>query len=133
MLDIEGLEYEVLKGAASQLKLNQDNAPNIVFEVHKSYVNWDNGLENSEIIKFLMSFGYKIYAVRDYNSNENMEGMPVEIIPVNEVYLEGPPHGFNMLAVKDERIIDNEVFKICHNVSPKLLKHKDPTLYQPLP
>jgi FkbM family methyltransferase len=133
MLDIEGLEYPVLQGAVSQLNLPAGEAPNIVFEVHRSYVDWSNGLQNSEIVKFLTNYGYTVFAVRDYNSNENMKGMPVEIIAPEDTYLDGPPHGFNMLAVKDMSLLNDPIFQLCKGVSPKLLKHKDPALHQPLP
>lgn len=132
MLDIEGLEFPVLQGAINQLKLPAGKAPNIVFEVHRSYVDWSNGLQNSDIIKFLTEYGYTVFAVRDYNSNEDMRNLPIEIIPPEDVYLEGPPHGFNMLAIKDISLVNDPLFKVCKGVSPKLLKHKDPAFHQPL-
>jgi len=129
MLDIEGAELEALKGANSFLTKHR---PNIIFEVHRSFVDWSNGLENTEIVSYLTSCGYKVFAVRDYNSNVDMREMPIEIIPVADVYLDGPPHGFNMLAIKDESIVMNDKFKICRGVSPKLLRHKNPSLHKPL-
>ncbi|NBJ15353.1 MAG: FkbM family methyltransferase [Dehalobacter sp. 4CP] len=132
MLDIEGAEENVLRGASNLLK-QHPSVPTIVFEVHKNYVNWDNGLENSDIVCFLKSCGYgHIYAIRDYNSNVNMGESPIELIPCDRVYLEGPPHGFNMIAVKDQSIVMEENFRICYDVSPKLLKHKDPKIHSPL-
>ncbi|MDU8673306.1 FkbM family methyltransferase [Paenibacillus polymyxa] len=131
MLDIEGLEYSVLQGAEKQLNLPDSEAPTIVFEVHRSYVDWSNGLQNSEIIKYLKKFGYSVFAIRDYNSNVDMTNLPIEIIPPDRVFLEGPPHGFNMLAVKDTSILNSTSFKICYDVSPKLLKHKNSHLHQP--
>lgn len=131
MLDIEGLEYSVLQGAQGQLELPAPDAPIIIFEVHRSYVDWSNGLENSEIIQFLNDFGYSVFAIRDYNSNVDMTDMPIEIIPPDRVFLEGPPHGFNMLAVKDTSILNSTLFKICNDVSPKLLQHKNTYLHQP--
>ncbi|WP_127532089.1 FkbM family methyltransferase [Paenibacillus kobensis] len=132
MLDIEGLEYDVLQGAKSQLELPPGDAPNIVFEVHRHYVDWSNGLHNSDIVKFLAGYGYSVFAVRDYNSNVDMHAAPVEIIAPEEVHLEGPPHGFNMLAVKDVTILNHALFKECNGVSPKLLKHKDPRFHHPI-
>ena len=69
--------------------------------------------------------------MRDFNSNVDMRGKPVELIPAAEVYLEGPPHGFNMVAVKDPSRFDGAGYKIVRQVSPKLLRHKDPALHHP--
>lgn len=132
MLDIEGSELNVFKGALNQISLPQSAAPNLIFEVHRSYVDWSNGLKNAEIFVFLGEFGYNFYAVRDFNSNYPMGNKPVEIIPIDDVYLEGPPHGFNILAVKNPDIVKSDFFRICHNVSPKLLRHKDPSLHHPV-
>ncbi|MCM3629224.1 FkbM family methyltransferase [Paenibacillus glycanilyticus] len=131
LLDIEGLEQTVLQGAESQLNLPAGEAPNIIFEVHRNYVDWSNGLDQSDIVKYLQSFGYHIFALRDYNSNVAMTGKPVEIIPPDRVYLEGPPHGFNMIAVKNLSALDDPQIKICYDVSPKLLTHKKIYLHQP--
>ena len=128
-LDIEGAELSALKGAVLTLKQDQ---PNIVFEVHRTYVDWSKGLENTEICLFLAELGYKIFALRDLNSHFSMAGKKIEIIPVNKVYLEGPPHGFNMLAVMDESYLHPDLYRIVENVSPKLLVHKDPALHHPV-
>lgn len=132
MLDIEGAELKALKGAQAFLSMKTGEAPNIVFEVHRHYVDWSAGLENTEIIQLLTRHGYQVYAVRDFNSNYDMSRQPIELIPADSVYLEGPDHGFNMVAVKDPGIFDNTDFKICRNVSPKLLRHKDPALHHPV-
>lgn len=132
MLDIEGAELRALKGGLEFLKQPVGQAPNIVFEVHRHFVNWSNGLENTDLISFLSNLDYKVFAIRDFNSNYNLSGKPIEIIPAKDVYLDGPDHGFNMVAVKDCDIFNNSSFRICHGVSPKLLRHKDPTLHQPL-
>ncbi len=133
MLDIEGAELAVLKGARSILSAPPGIAPNVVFEIHRHYVDWTEGLENTEIFRLMLEYGYKLFAVRDFNSNVNMHGKPIELIPPSDVYLDGPPHGFNILAIKDLSIIDDqESFKIVRNVSPKLLWHKDPSLHHPL-
>ena len=131
MIDIEGGELKALQGGKSQLALSAGEAPNIMFEIHRSYTDWSNGLENTDIVKYLKSFGYNIFAIRDFQSNYDMGNKPIEIIPPERTYLEGPPHGFNMLAVKDLSIIQNDNFKICYDVSPKLLIHKDPKLHHP--
>ncbi len=132
MLDTEGGEFAALNGADDYLKQPMATAPNIVFEIHRHYIDWSQGLEETEIVKYLKSFGYHIYAVRDFQSNYPMKGKPVELIPLSTVYLEGPPHGFNMLAIKNEKIISDPLFKIVEGVSPKLLLHKDPRLHHPV-
>jgi hypothetical protein len=130
MLDIEGSEANALEGAEGHLKLEK-GAPNIVFEVHRSYVDWTDGLHNTDLIKYLAGFGYKIYSLRDFQANYDLKGSPIELIPPQDTYVEGPPHGFNMLAIKDETIIKNDNFRIVSKVSPKYLIHKDPALHHP--
>jgi FkbM family methyltransferase len=132
MLDIEGSEFNVLQGASEQLKQPTGTAPNIVFEVHRSYVDWSNGLHNTEIIQFLQSFGYTLFSLRDFQANYDLKSKVIELIRPEDTYLEGPPHGFNMLAVKDVSLIQNDLFRICKNVSPKYLTHKDPALHHPI-
>ncbi len=132
MLDIEGAELRALKGGLRFLNQPIGQAPNIVFEVHRHFVDWSDGLENTELIRFLTDLDYKVFAVRDFNSNFNLSGKPIEIIPASDVYLEGPDHGFNMVAVKDISIFNTTGFRICHGVSPKLLRHKDPALHHPI-
>jgi FkbM family methyltransferase len=132
MLDIEGAELRALQGALPFLDKPAGEAPNIVFEVHRHYVDWSNGLENTPIVKLMSDRGYKVFAVRDFNSNYNLAGKPVELIPADFVHLEGPAHGFNMVAVKDTSIFDPARYTICKNVSPKLLRHKDPALHHPI-
>lgn len=131
MMDIEGAEINALRGAASFLGQSPDRAPAIVFEVHRHYVDWSMGLENSDIVHLLKQYGYQVWAVRDYNSNADMRGEPVELIPCDKVYVEGPPHGFNMLALKDVSRLNGLAVRYCENVSPKLLHHRDPSLHQP--
>jgi len=131
MLDIEGGEYEVLKGAGNYLKQSPADAPILIFEVHRHYCDWSSGLEKIKIIQFLKEFGYQIFAIRDYQAHVKMGDSPIELIPSDRTYLEGPPHGFNMLAIKDRSLVKNDIFRICYDVSPKLLKHKDPLIHQP--
>jgi FkbM family methyltransferase len=131
MLDIEGGELQALQGASGQLARPAGRAPNIVFEVHRSYVDWSAGLRPTPIVQLLLSHGYTIHAVRDFQANYPMGDKPIELIPLDTVYLEGPPHGFNMLAVKDEAVLRDRRFKIVPNVSPKLLVHKAPELHHP--
>jgi FkbM family methyltransferase len=132
MLDVEGAENAVLRGASHYLSQPAGQAPNVVFEIHRSYVDWSNGLERTDVGQLLVDHGYKLHAVRDYQSNVAMPGYPVELVCTDGVYLEGPPHGFNMLAVKDERVLDDPLFRFCSAVSPKLLRHREPRLHQPL-
>jgi len=130
MIDVEGSEYNILQGARKQLERSK-GYPNIVFEIHRSYVDWSNGLANTDLLKFLKSYGYHIFSIRDFQANFDMKGKPIELILPEETYLEGPPHGFNMLAVKDANLLKNDLFRFCKNVSPKYIVHKDPRLHHP--
>ncbi|HEX7945677.1 MAG TPA: FkbM family methyltransferase, partial [Phenylobacterium sp.] len=98
VLDIEGAELGALQGAEKFLAAPKGQAPNILFEVHRHYVDWSNGLANTPIAKLLTGHGYSLYGLRDFNSNYDLAGKPVELIPMDDIYLEGPPHGFNMVA-----------------------------------
>ncbi len=131
MLDIEGGELSALKGADDYLSQPESQAPVLVFEVHRHYCDWSNGLERTDIVKFLKGFGYHVFSVRDYQNHVSMKNRPIELIPPERTFLEGPAHGFNMLAVKDVELINNDLFRICYDVSPKLLKHKDSNLHHP--
>lgn len=127
-MDIEGAELAALKGAS---KCIASSKPDILFEVHRSYVDWSNGLENTEICRYLAKFGYHLFAIRDFNSHIDMGDAPIELIPASSVNLDGPPHGFNMLAIHDVNRLSSSAFIILENVSPKLLVHKDPALHHP--
>ena len=132
VLDIEGAELGALKGAERFLAKPKGEAPNVLFEVHRHYVDWSKGLENTDIVKLLTGHGYSVFALRDFNSNYDLSGRPIELIPASAVYLEGPPHGFNMVAVKDATLFAGPDYAIVRGVSPKLLRHKDPRLHHPL-
>ena len=132
MLDIEGAELGALRGAERFLRQSPNEAPSIMFEIHRSYVDWSGGLDKTEIVSLLTGHGYRVFAVRDYQSNVDMAGRPVELVPTDDIYLEGPPHGFNMLAVKNEQLLARHGVRIVTGVSPKLLFHSDPRLHQPL-
>jgi FkbM family methyltransferase len=125
MLDTEGGEARALSGAAKTLDAS---SPHIVFEIHRHFVDWSNGLENTDVIRFLTSRGYSAYAIRDFHDNYPMSGRPIEVIPVDKVYLEGPPHGFNVLASKYD-VIQRLGLRVVKSVSPKLLLDKDPALH----
>jgi len=129
MLDTEGGEENALAGGRKTIARDH---PNIVFEVHRNFVDWTNGLEKTSIVTFLTSQGYEVFAIRDFHSNYPMTDYPVEIVPVAQVYLEGPPHGFNVLATKDRDLVNRLGLRIVTNVSPKLLLEKDPALHFPL-
>jgi FkbM family methyltransferase len=132
VLDIEGGEIEALRGASDFLSQPIEMAPRIIFEVHRSYVDWSDGLQNSEIVQFLKGYGYLVFALRDYNSNVDMDGTQIEIVAPENCWLEGPPHGFNMIAVKDPLVLENGRYRLVSGVSPKLLKHRDPRYHSPL-
>lgn len=129
MLDTEGGEENALLGARQTIARD---SPNIVFEIHRNFVDWTNGLENTSIVTFLTAQGYEVFAIRDFHNNYPMAGMPIEVIPVEHVYLDGPPHGFNVLATTDPDLIDRLQLKLVKDVSPKLLLEKDPALHLPL-
>lgn len=132
MLDIEGSEYNVLLGAENQLSRPLNERPNIIFEIHNSYVNWDNGLENTEIVKYLKSFGYTMYSIRDFQGNYDLSNKKIELIPLQTTFLEGPKHGFNIVAVTNPEILLGDKFRFCDHVSPKYIKHKSAELHHPL-
>jgi FkbM family methyltransferase len=130
MLDIEGGEEKALRGA--QQLLRRSDAPHLVFEVHRDYVDWSNGLEQTPIALFLTAHGYTAYAIRDLQNNYSMAGRSIEIIPLDRVYLNGPPHGFNLLATKDASLVCRLGLRVVKDVSPKLLVDNDPALHHPL-
>ena len=128
MLDLEGSELAVLKGAEAVLRRDM---PAIVFEIHRAYVDWSHGLGETEIVRLLAGFGYTIFAVRDFQSNVDMSGRPIELVPLESAYLKGPPHGFNLVAVGDPGLLRGDQFRLSPGVSPKLLFHRDPALHHP--
>lgn len=129
MLDIEGGEFRALQGA--QKFLEADDAPDVIIEIHSLYTDWTNGLDDTDVLCFLHELGYTTYAVRDYQSNVAMSHAPIELVPTNTAYIEGPHHGFNILASKKSNIVQLLNAKLVTGVSPKLLKHRDPKLHQP--
>ncbi|MGN6184263.1 MAG: FkbM family methyltransferase [Thermoanaerobaculia bacterium] len=129
MLDLEGAEFHVLRGAQTQLA--RADAPHLVFEIHRSYVDWSDGLMNTDLCQYVAPFGYRLFAIRDMQSNYDLSGHPIELVPPETAYLEGPPHGFNMLATKDPNLVNDPLFRITPGVSPKLLLHRNPKLHHP--
>jgi FkbM family methyltransferase len=130
MLDTEGGEEEALRGASRVL---ETSGPDVVFEIHRSFVDWSAGIPQTSIVRGLTDRGYEVFAIRDFHDNHSMAGQPIELVPADSIYLEGPPHGFNMFATRRlagiAKIVD---IRIVRNVSPKLLLHKDPQLHHPL-
>ena len=130
MLDIEGSEMQALSGGRGTL--SGPNAPAVVFEMNRQYVDWSEGLRKTTIGGLLDSLGYELFGIRDYQSHVSMPGHPVELVPADTAYLTGPTHGFNMLAVKDASVVEEPPFKVVPDVSPKLLHHRDPALHAPV-
>lgn len=133
LLDIEGSEEKALRGAESALSASPNKAPIIIVEIHRHYVDWSNGLEATSIAGLLRSHGYSVFALRDCQSNWDLGLASPEIIPLDRVYLEGPPHGFNLIAAKDTSFFEEQGFRIVYDVSPKYLRHRNPSLHLPLP
>ena len=128
-LDIEGAELAALQGAVQILDKDR---PWVVFELHRTYVDWSQGLRATPLCQLFLERGYEVFAVRDLNSHREMPGKPVELVPIDTVYLDGPPHGFNMLAVPHKGLVDTPAFSVVDAVSPKLLPHKDARLHHPV-
>jgi hypothetical protein len=131
MLDLEGGEEEALQGASRVLGGPQP--PEVVFEIHRSFVDWSAGLPQTSIVRRFLDLGYEVFAIRDFHDNRSMASFPIELVPADSVYLEGPPHGFNMLATRRFSEIERRMdFRVVKGVSPKLLLEKDPRLHHPL-
>ena len=73
-VDVEGGELAALKGAQHRLSQPPGRSPQLVFEVHRAYVDWSDGLANTEIVRYLESFGYTVFAIRDFQSNYDLRG-----------------------------------------------------------
>ena len=122
MIDVEGNEFNIFLGADNLFKNNKIH--NIVFELHSKYVNWKRGLKNTTIIKLLLKNNYNIYAIRDYHTNINLRNK-IELLDINNLYLEGPHHGFNLIATKNKNLINHKSILFSKkNYSPKYLFHK---------
>ncbi|MFZ4593176.1 MAG: FkbM family methyltransferase [Verrucomicrobiaceae bacterium] len=132
MIDVEGGEQSVLQGARHQLERPAAEAPVVVFETNSRYSDWSQGLAKAETCVFLAERGYHLYAIRDHHANFNMQGRPVELIPVDRTFIEGPPHGFNMLAIKNPERLNDPLFRLVQDVSPKLLPHKGDRRFEPV-
>jgi FkbM family methyltransferase len=129
MIDVEGSEIKVLEGAREML---QKDKPVVVFETHSLYNDWSHGLENSDSVKLMTDLGYTVFAVREFHQNIDTGNMPVELLPLNRTYCEIPPHhGFNLLAVPSPGLVENGLFKIVYDLSPKLILPKNDARFLP--
>lgn len=118
-MDVEGSEFKILLGAKKKIKNNE--IPNIIFELNSNYFNWHTGLKNVSIIKYLVKNKYKIYAIRDIHSSFDINDIEIELLPLQNIYIDGPNHGFNMLATKNNKIIAKF---LNSKFSPKYLPYK---------
>jgi FkbM family methyltransferase len=129
MIDVEGSEIKVLEGAIAMLKKHR---PVVVFETHSLYNDWSKGLQNSDSAKLMTDLGYEVFAVREFHQNIDTGNMPVELLPLDRTYCEIPPHhGFNLLAVPSKELIENDLFKIVYDLSPKLILPKNDAKFLP--
>ncbi len=128
ILDIEGSELRALRGARSFL--SRKDGPDVIFEINRAYCDWTDGLVKTDIVRFMEGQGYTVWALRDFQSNISMRDCAIELVELDGCYLEGPPHGFNMVATKRPEQFGDEV-RILRGVSPKLLLHRDPALHAP--
>lgn len=129
MIDVEGSEIKVLQGAVEMLKQNK---PIVVFETHSLYDDWSNGLQNSSSATLMKDLGYEVFAVREFHQNIDTADMPIELLPLDRTYCDTPPHhGFNMLAIPALSLIENDLFRIVYNLSPKLILPKNDPKFLP--
>lgn len=129
MLDVEGGETAILQGMAATIARDR---PAIVFETHARYVDWSQGLAATPACALLAKAGYTILAVRDFQSNVELARCPIELVPLDSAFLDGPPHGFNLVAVPDGAMLSDPAFRIVPGVSPKYLRHGDSRLHHPM-
>ena len=129
MLDLEGGEEEALRGAARTLARD---APPVVFEVHRDHVDWTHGLGRTPTVRGLLDAGYTVLAIRDVHGNHPLSHRPIELVPLDGVHLEGPPHGFNLLAISAaDALLERPDVALVPGVSPKLIPEGDPALHHP--
>jgi hypothetical protein len=70
--------------------------------------------------------------LRDFQGNYHLPNKKLELIPLATTVVDGPKHGFNMVAVKDAELLKGDMFRYCDNVSPKYIAHKSPALHHPI-
>jgi len=126
MLDTEGAEEATLAGAQALVGQPYPRAPHIIFEVYNR--DWSLGLSSVPLIERLVSLGYEIFAIRDLQGNLSLASRALEIIPLQDTYIANVPHGFNVLATKQDDLARKYDLTVVKNLSPKLLSDKDTTL-----
>jgi FkbM family methyltransferase len=131
VLDIEGGEEQALRGAVAQLSRPAGDAPTLVFEVHRHFMDWSNGLRDTPVVRFLEDLGYTVFGIRDYQANIELGDQPIEVVELDGMYLDGPPHGFNVIAVKDTAKLDEWGLQRRTDTAPKLLRHRSSGLHRP--
>ena len=75
----------------------------------------------------MIDIGYNIYAIRDYNTHIDIDDNAIiELLNINNVYLEGPHHGFNLFCYRGELpdVILKGVTFVNSKLSPKLIPSK---------
>jgi hypothetical protein len=72
-----------------------------------------------------------VFALRDYQANVQMRPGPIELVPLEGCYLEGPAHGFNLFATKRPDRVKQLGAVLRPGLSPKLLRHRLSALHQP--
>lgn len=128
-IDVEGNEINILKGA---MKILTTSCENIIFEVHSQYLNFKDGLINLDIIKLLEKLNFNLYAIRDDHDNVGKYNK-IELINLRKVYYEGPPHGFNIFATKNKKILKHkDIIILNRKLSPKYLLYKKSSLFHPV-
>jgi FkbM family methyltransferase len=121
-LDMEGAESSALIGASNLLT---NFSPFLIVEIHSLYDDFKNGLHMTETCRILREFGYKILCLRDYNTHYPVPiDTKYEFIPIDKCFLDGPPHGFNLIAFKNDLPLSRDRYIIVENVSPKLIPNK---------
>lgn len=125
-LDAEGGEQSILVGAANLIR---EYKPAIICEIHMTYDDFSIGLGESSTVKKLHSFGYDVFAIRDYNTHFAVsEAEPAELLRVEDVMTHGPPHGFNLLAIEKEKASEVlgklNILIVEKPMSPKLMPER---------
>jgi FkbM family methyltransferase len=121
--DMEGGEVEALKGARQVI---DKYSPLLVIEIHSLYDEFREDLASSKTVSYLLELEYEVYALRDYNTHYYIDDrLKYELIPVNQCFVQGPHHGFNLIAFRGN-IPDfiRKRSKIVSGLSPKLIPSK---------
>jgi hypothetical protein len=129
MLDTEGSEEQALLGAQRLLSLPAASAPDIIFEVYSN--EWSGGPGGLPLVRRLIEAGFHLFAIRDLHGNLSLADRPLEVVPIDTVYVPGVPHGFNLFATKKADVVARYGLTVVDHVSPKLLSDKDTTLPHP--